>query len=488
MLDNAAAAAQVRLLLPGAGSCLVLITSRRRLKALDDAHTLSLELLPESEAAALMRAAAGPGRIPADDPLLGEVTGLCGYLPLALRIAAALLRHRPAWNLKHLCQLLGERHQHVLALSDGDRDLGAMFGLSYQSLTPGMQCSFRNLGLVPGPDLDAYAAAALTGTGLETAASQLEGLVDQHLLIAYAPGRYRLHDLLRSHARTLARRRPRSRRRPGTRMLAYYAHTAQSASMAISRYPRPEPDGPAPACAPSLASPEAARAWLRAERDNLEAAYALAQTLGLPGHALALAGGLAEILRTDGPFTHALEIQRAAAETAERLACPAQLADALTELGILQQLTGDLAAARGTLTRAAELHHAARQRQGEANTLAELGIVQLLTGDLAGAAGPHSRALEIYQLVGHRQGEADTLTDLGRVQRLTGDLAGAADTFLLALEIHHSTGQRNGEACALTELGRVRRATGDLDSAADALSGPWRYTALAATAAARPAL
>ena len=301
VLDNAASEAQVRPLLPGGGSCLVLITSRRRLKALDDAHTLSLDLLSQSEAAALLRAAAGPDRIPADDPLLGEVTGLCGYLPLVIRIAAALLCHRPAWNLEHLYGLLGEQHRRIPALSDGYRDLGTIFGLSQQSLTVDLQRAFRRLGLVPGPDLDPYAAAALTGTAPATAAGLLEDLVDHNLLIAYTPGRYRLHDLLRAHAGTQAATDP-DHGGALDRLLSYYAHTAQSASIIIARHPRPEPDGPAPAYAPSLTSPEAALAWLRAERDNLEAAHALARALGLPGHALALTTGLAEILRTDGPI------------------------------------------------------------------------------------------------------------------------------------------------------------------------------------------
>jgi DNA-binding SARP family transcriptional activator/tetratricopeptide (TPR) repeat protein len=469
VLDNAATEAQIRPLLPGAGSCLVLITSRRRLKALDDAHTLSLDLLPRSEAVALLRAAAGPDRVRADDPLLDEVAGLCGYLPLVLRIAAALLRHRPAWNLEHLYGLLREQHRRIPALSDGDRDLGTVFDLSYQSLTAGLRRAFRRLGLVPGPDLDAYAAAALTGTDPATAAGLLEDLVDHNLLIAYAPGRYRQHDLLRAHARTWAAADP-GHGSALERLLSYYAHTAQSASITIARYPRPEPDGPAPAHAPSLTSPEAARAWLRTERDNLEAAHAFARTLGWHGHALALIAGLAEILRTDGPFMHALELHQAATETAERLGRPALRAAALTELGILWRLTGNLTAARDTLAQAVEIHRATGQRQGEATTLAELGIVQQHIGDLAGAADTHNRALEIYRAAGHRQGEADALTDLGMVRRLTGDLAGAADTYLRALEIHRTTGQRSGEAYALTELATVRRLTGDLTAAGDALS------------------
>ncbi len=423
VLDNAAAEAQVRPLLPG-GPCLVLVTSRRRLKGLDDARIVSLDLLPAADAAALLRAVAGGDRLPADDPLLGEVAGLCGYLPLALRIAAALLRHRPSWGLGHLAGLLREQHRRVQALSDGERDLSAVFDLSYASLGEQQRRLWRRLGLIPGPDLDAYAAAALLEGDPAAVTGWLEDLVDHNLLTAYAPGRYRLHDLLRAHALALAATDP-DRDRALDRLLHYYAHTAQRASISIARYPRPEPGGPAPARAPALPGPEAARAWLRTERDNLEAARIHARTHDLHGHALALAAGLAVILRTDGPFIHAIEVHQAAAETAKRHAHPAAHANALTDLGFVQHLSGDLPGAGDALSRALEIHRATGYRDGEATALTELGIVQCLCGDLAGAGDALSRALEIHRATGNRDGEANALTELGSVQHLSGDLAGA---------------------------------------------------------------
>ena len=471
VLDNAIDEAQVRPLLPGAPGCLVLITSRRRLKGLDDAYNLPLELLAPPDAAALLRAVAGAERIPADDPLLAKVAELCGYLPLALRIAGALLRHRPAWNLQHLAGLLREPQRRVAALSDGDRDLAAVFDLSYTGLPERHRLLLRRLGLAPGPDADAYAAAALLDTDPQAATGLLEDLVDHNLLIAQSPGRYRLHDLIRAHAHSLSEQDPAKDRDAALdRLLHYYAHTAQSASISVALYSRPKPDDPTPAHPPAVSDPEAARAWLRAERDNLESASAHARACALPEHALALAAGLAEILRADGPVARAVELHQAAADTAARQGYPAAHALALTDLGLVRRQTGDLPGAGEALNRALEICRAIGDRHAEAAALTHLGGLRRQTGDLTGAGEALSLALEIYREIGDRHGEAAALTDLGGVRRLMMNLAGAGEAMTRALEIYREIGHLYGEAVALSGLGQVRRNVGELPGAVKVLT------------------
>jgi tetratricopeptide (TPR) repeat protein len=469
VLDNAATEAQVRPLLPGSGSCLVLVTSRRRLRALDDAHSVSLDLLSPPDAVTLLHAVAGAGRIPDDDPHLDEVAGLCGYLPLALRIAASLLRHRPSWPLEHLAGQLRDQQQRVTALSDGERELAAVFDLSYTSLAAPHRQLWRRLGLVPGSGVDAYAAAALVESDPVSAAALLEDLVDQNLLAAYAPGRYRLHDLLRAHARSLSETDPAPEREAAVdRLLHYYAHTAQAASASIARYPRPQPDDPAPAHAPDLADAEPARAWLRVELANLDAAVTHAHTHGLDEHAITLAAGLAEILQVDGPYTRALEIHHIAATAAEILGLRTAQADALADLGHMRAVTGDYPGADDALTRARDIYLTLGTRLGEASALIDLGRVRALTGDLPGADDAMARALDIYRTLGHHLGEANALNDLGRVRFLTGNFPEADVAHARALELYRLLGHSPGEANALNELGRIRARTGDYSGADDA--------------------
>ena len=120
LLDNAAGSAQVRPLIPAAG-CLVLVTSRRRLTGLDEAHNVSLDVLGREEAASLLRQVAGPGRIAPEDRDVEELVALCGYLPLAIRITAARLRHRGVLSPADLVTQLRDSRRRLERLQDDGR-------------------------------------------------------------------------------------------------------------------------------------------------------------------------------------------------------------------------------------------------------------------------------------------------------------------------------------------------------------------------------
>jgi DNA-binding SARP family transcriptional activator/tetratricopeptide (TPR) repeat protein len=467
VLDNAASEAQVRPLLPGHAGCLVLVTSRRHLKGLDDALVLSLDVLPSADAIALLRVVVGTERGPADDPVLAEIARLCGHLPLALRIAAALLRHRLAWTPEHLAGLLRDQRRRIGALSDGERDLGAVFDLSYRSLTAAPQDLFRSLGLVPGPDVDAYAAAALAGTGPAVATRWLEDLTDHNLLIQQAPGRYRLHDLIRLHARALADGDP----LPGRdcaldRLLDYYQHTAGRADALIARRPRPAPAGSAPAHAPALPSPEAARAWLRTEHPNLMAALHHAADQARHQRVIALAAGLDTLLGSDGPWAQAIAVHTAAVTAAGSVGDQPSQADALMRLGNVRGFTGDFPVAVRDLEQALFRYRELGDRLGQTDALTRLGDLRIQTGDYPGAARDLREALHLSQDLDERSAQAHALIRLGKVRRMTGDYPGAIRDFERALPLYRELGYRLGQAVALSELGGIRILTGDYPRAA----------------------
>ena len=204
LLDDAAGHEQVRPLLPGTPGSLVLVTSRRRLTALEDSAVISLGTLSEAEAVALLarlagRADLGPGADPA-----GEIARLCGYLPLAIGMLAQQLRHHPARTGTEVAAGLAAARDRLAVMRAENLSVAAAFDLSYADLSDAQQRLFRRLGLAPGTDLDAYAGAALDETSPGNARAALDELYDHHLITEPAPGRYQLHDLLREYARALA--------------------------------------------------------------------------------------------------------------------------------------------------------------------------------------------------------------------------------------------------------------------------------------------
>lgn len=211
ILDDAQSAAQVRMLLPSDPGCPILVTSRRRLAALDDAELVALGVLEQDDAAELFssvaRIKAGSG---SEADALARVVDLCGRHPLALRIAAARLRHdSPHWTLAVLEDRLSAENRRLAELDDGERSLTASFEMSLHDLGPDHMELFLLLGAQPGRDFGAFTAASLLGTNLHRADRLLSDLVEANLVEPGGTGRYRSHDLLREFAsRTCAVRKP----------------------------------------------------------------------------------------------------------------------------------------------------------------------------------------------------------------------------------------------------------------------------------------
>jgi tetratricopeptide (TPR) repeat protein len=460
-------------LLPGTAGVLVLVTSRRHLTALEDARAISLDTLPPPEAADLLiRLAARPG-LDSDDAAVAEIIRLCGYLPLAIGMLARQLHHHPAWTAADLAADLAAERDRLELMAAENLSVAAAFDLSYQDLTGDQQRLFRRLGLHPGTDIDAFAAAALDDTDPLTARRHLQALYDQNLLAEPGHARYRLHDLIRAHARALADADPSDERDAASdRLLDYYLHTASTASRLLARRaPAGMPPVAAvpPAHVPDLSTREQALAWMDAERLNLHAAAGYAALHERPGHAIAIPAAMYGFLRGRSHWDQALVLHRAALEAA--LDTQDQLAEAgvLTDLGDMLRLTGDFPAAAVSLARALDLYRGLGNRIGEAAALSDLSAVQRVTGDYLASAASLARAMELYRDLGDRAGEATALTNLGLLQQITGEYAAAAASLGQAIELCRDPANRLREAQARTELAAVYRLTGDYPKATTSL-------------------
>ncbi len=280
VLDNASSTQQVRPLLPGAPTCLALITSRR-LADLDTANTLSLDVLPETDALALFTSVVGDDKVRADRESTADVLRLCGYLPLAIRIAAARLRTRPAWPVRALADRLRNETRRNDELTVGDRSVTAALALSYQRLTEPQQQMFALLGQHPGTSFDSYQAAALSGVPLPEAGHLLDELVDMHLIEEPTPARYRFHDLIRDYARTKTALPEPVRRDTVGRPLNHYLYLARLTDANLSPIPRQMPaDFKPPGAVPAITDAYQTIEWCETELRNLIAAIDYVATNG----------------------------------------------------------------------------------------------------------------------------------------------------------------------------------------------------------------
>jgi tetratricopeptide (TPR) repeat protein/transcriptional regulator with XRE-family HTH domain len=473
VLDDAAGHEQVGPLLPGTAGSLVLITSRRRLAALEDAAVLSLDTLPPDEAAVLLARLAGRPDLGPGDAGVGEITRLCGYLPLAIGMLGRQLAHHPSWAPAGLAADLAAAAGRLELMAAENLSVAAAFNLSYRGLTAAQRRLFRRLGLHPGPDIDAYAAAALDDTGLAAARRGLEALYGQHLITEPTRGRHRLHDLLREHARTLAAADDVAARDAAAgRLLDYYLHTAWAAGQHIPQWltaEGPAPPGGSPATAPPMSTRRQAAAWLEAERANLHAAAGYAAASGRPLHAVLIPAAMDGFLYARGYWDQGLVLHQAAVAAARQAGDRPGQARALLLLAQMQVMTEDLPAAAASAARALELYRDLGDRAGQAAALAAIGSLHGVTDDYPAAATAQRQALELYRDLGHRRGQGDALDSLGTLHRHTGDYPAAAACHRQALELYRDSGYRRGEGQAFLALGAVQRLAGDYPAAATAL-------------------
>lgn len=520
VLDNANSPEQVRPLLPGAPGCLVLITSRADLRGLvarDGAARIRLDLLDRDEAAALLQTLIGEH---ADPAAVAELVERCARLPLALRIAAELVvAGRSPREVADL--LAADSTLDSLGAGDDPRTaIRSVFSWSYRALEPAAARTFRLLGLVPGDDWDAYAAAALADCSHTEAERLLDVLAAAHLVEQTRRGRFHMHDLLRVYATEHAEAdEPEAERHAAiTRLFDFSLHTAATAM--DTAYPHEQHRRPqmskVDAPAPLLGTPEQALSWLDTERFNLRAAATHAAEAHLPAFAWQLSATLARYLFAGAHHSDAIAIHGLARQAAQTAGSESALATALQNLGRTHVALDKFDEAADHIRRALAIFQQIGDRLGEADSTIELGFVffqekadydaandhyqRAMTmyteaGDPSGAAfamdrqsdiyfrwGRYAEALDLisralsgYRDIGDRIGEASALDMIGRVNERRGNFTDAIDKYQQALAIYEVAGDRIGEAVVLADLGTVSQRLARYD---EALDYTWRAHAI----------
>ena len=463
--DNASSEAQVRPLLPGTGGHKVLVTSRHTLAGLE-ARIVDITVLDDSTGLQLLDKAIRGAR-PSDDRISSSpeiatrLAKLCGGIPLALQIAAAMLKVDPELTIDELAQRLSDEGKRLQALRYDDGSgvnapsVAAALELSYRGLDDGSARVFRLLSVAPGPDASTAAVAVMAGLPIEETRDVLRVLLRAHL-VEHAPHRverWRMHDLVRIYAQRLSDEHAAADKRSQAqdKLLNDYLHKASIADRLVRG-----------AEGYGLGRPQAL-AWFDAERASLVAAASMAARSSRTEFALDLPILMAEYLDWRRQFDDKLVACAISREAARRLGNKIAEAMALNGMSIALRETDRLEEALTASQAAVATFREHGHRQYEGLALLNLGNTLIKIGRPEEAIIVQENAATVFAEIGDRVGESMALCNLGialnRAGRFEEAIAAEQNTAAISQEI----GDRHREAMALNNLGSVLRNTGRLE-------------------------
>ncbi len=452
VVDNATSAAQIKPLLPGQRDHRVLVTSRHTLASLP-ARLLDLAVLDPSAAADLISRTLTDAR--PDDQRCGQepdalrrLATRCGFLPLALQIAAAILNADSQRSVDHLAAELEDERNRLAALCYDDDGysltIRAVFDLSYRRLDDDQARLFRQLALNPGPDLASEAAAALVGKEAAQVRPVLVALAQAHLLEPVEADRWQMHDLIHAYAVELADQAAERDQREEAldRLLEHYRSATDAASDHMMALPAGSPPG-------RFSDITDAHAWLDREQRNLVLATVLAVESGRPDTAFALAVYLSDFLFMRGHRDDILTVSQIALAAAQTTGDQRREGVALVYLAqaLTEAYQPDQAVA--TAEQAVAIFRQTGDSFLEGHALQRLCGALILTRRFEQASTAAEQAVAVFRDSDDYYSKALTLYYVSRVALMQRRFEEAASTVQQAMEIFREFGDRYNEAGAL---------------------------------------
>ncbi len=484
ILDNASDPSQYVPLLPGTDRHRVLITSRDRPDALP-VRLIDLETLDPDDSVALVTRALHDtderDDRPAREPdALRELTGLCGHLPLALQIAAGMLRRRRHRDIASVVTEIRDAGDTTAALDHGSPGadlygrslvLRPVLETSYRRLPPDQARLLRLLCLAPGAETGTEAVAALADLSTESVLSLLEDLAATHLVVPVRDGngtasavRWRLHDLVRGFGAGVVAGDAGLREegeKARERVMEFYWQWADAADDRLRWLPgMDEPE--------RFGEREQALAWLDGERAGLVAAVEWGREERFANAAVALAISLGEYLDWRRYFDDGIAVAEAAREAARLVGDRLDEAGAWNNLGLALMSADRVEEAIDAHTRARDLYETAGDDYGGASTWNNLGLALQEADRVTDAIDAHTRARDLYEAAGDHHGEASAWNNLGLALRKADRLEEAIDAHTRARDLNRTAGDRHREASAWHNLGVALRQVGRVEEAIEA--------------------
>ncbi|MDX5568386.1 tetratricopeptide repeat protein, partial [Streptomyces sp. ID05-04B] len=432
VLDNARDERQVRPLLPAGAGCLTLITSRNQLPGLiatDGAKPLTLALPSQTEAHQALERRLGSERLAAEPTATTEIIRLCGRLPLAMAVVAARAELDPSFPLEAMVDDLRHTHGDLDAFTgfDSSTDVRTVFSWSYRSLDEHAARLFRLLALHPGPHITAPAAAGLVGLPLARTRRVLAALTSSCLVEQPLPGRYSLHDLLRTYAGELTQIHDTAQERHHAtlRVLDHYMFTAYEANQLLKQDTTAELDfgAPGPDVAPEkFTGVKQATRWFTAEHRVLTALLHSAVSQQLDHHTTGLAWSLKEHLQRQEFWPEAITALTPALEVARRQGDRLEEGRCLRHLGSIHGYLGHQEEALQHLRRATTIFEQLDATGEQARAHYVMACALFLFGRIQEAVTFSERGLELSRRTGEELWLAECLLELAWFHSNLGQL------------------------------------------------------------------
>lgn len=494
LLDNAATAAQVRVLLPGPGPrpaagnqdqaeqdqddkeqndkeqndpapaglpTVVVVTTRRRITglAIDGARFIELGPLDDRSGAELLSRMIGTDRATAETEAVQTVVRLCGGLPLAVCVAGAQLAAHARWPVSRVAaELASERDRlGVLAIS-GDMSVRAAFDVSYQALPAAGARLYRLLSVIAGPDFGQELAAATADLRPRDATRLLDDLTAASLLEESGEQRFRFHDLLKLHAREQAEVEPPDERAAAIgRAIGWYLAQAVAADVLIipGRWHLNPMYEQARAAPPAFGGRPGALRWAESELPGLVAAVREAHDEGLHEQAWQLCEALWGLFTHRKYFGYWIQAHLLGVASAQACGDPRAEARMRVQLGLAYLNLARPDRGRAEFVRALALDGQAGHRIGAATALENLGLADLSLGRPQEAIGSFIQAREIFSAIGVPRGVMGMTRHIGEAHRDAGRHEQAVRHLLDARRMAADLPDPYNEARSLTSLGQA---------------------------------
>ena len=478
VLDDAMTEQQVGPLLPGTAGAAVIVTSRRRLTGLPAAARYETGPLVRTSSVELLGRVVGTERVAAEPANAERLCGLCGDLPLALRIAAARLAARPHWSVADLVDRLEDESRRLDELHHDGLQMRASISLTYEHLSEDAQVLFRRLALLDAPGFGSWVGAPLLDADVRRAEDALESLTEAYL-VHTDPGpaagqvRYRFHDITRPYARELlADEGPQIQGAALDRLIATMAalvceaHRRDRCAAVHGQQDAPVRTGlPAGFVDRLLHDP---LGWLEQERAAVVAAVRQAADLGMAEYCRDLALGAVALFEAHMYVDDWRETHEAALEAVRRAGDTAGEAALLFSLGTLALLQHRAETAEQRFQQADTLFAELDDLHGRALVRSAQARLDYERGDLRRAVTGWRESLAALREGGDRAAEAAALDDLAQAHLDLDDLYTAQDLADQAAWLCAESGDRRIGARVQLRAAELHSRHGRFDAALEA--------------------